>query len=519
MSARNHGTLALGAKLRAPTIGSMLQPAIARGSITVSRWRCPLAAASFRSACVLGALAVGLLPRTAQGCQGSIVPSALDGRWYGVATVRPDSGPSVAIRLTIRTTGDSIRAALSIPSSRLVDLEIPSPYSDSANASYRAGTLHVDYTPDIGLGILGRLSVPRDAERITFDGRLEGTELVGRLRITVFDSPIRLRRDAEPKARRELEVSFYSTQDSLRLTGKLVLPDGTGPFPAVIFVTGSDPDTREAWQVEARALAARGVASLLYDKRGVGGSRGASHDLASWDDLAGDAEGGLRYLRGRSDLVDPRRIGLIGQSQGTWIIAKVAARDPSVRFLVSISGSGISAAEQETYRTGALMAADGYSAMDVEAARAFQREKFRVARTGLGWERLDSTMQRLRRDSVKWFPGYGTGSAARSLALLRLYGVLQFNYDPGRDLERIAAPVLVLMGERDRVFPPALVIERMTAALRAGGNRRVTSRIIPGASHGMLSPQTVAGTPFRHAMNEAYLGALVDWVARQARAR
>src|SRR6266511_2394096 len=94
------------------------------------------------------------------------------------------------------------------------------------------------------------------------------------------------------------------------------------------FVTGSDPDTREAWQFEARALAAHGIASLLYDKRGVGESGGASHDLASWDDLAGDVEGAVTYLRTRSDLIDPRRIGLLGQSQGTWIIAKVAARDP-----------------------------------------------------------------------------------------------------------------------------------------------------------------------------------------------
>jgi pimeloyl-ACP methyl ester carboxylesterase len=123
-------------------------------------------------------------------------------------------------------------------------------------------------------------------------------------------------------------------------------------------------------------------------------------------------------------------------------------------------------------------------------------------------------MKRLRADSVKWFPGYGTGAAAGSLSLLRLFGVLQFTYDPMRDLERISAPVLVLMGERDRVFPPAIVIERMTAALRRGGNRRLTPRIIPNASHGMLSPQTVAGRPFRHAINDEYLRTLIEWTVR-----
>jgi pimeloyl-ACP methyl ester carboxylesterase len=415
--------------------------------------------------------------------------------------------------------GDSLSFALSLPQSRLIDLAIPSPYSDSASVGYSGGTLTAEFTPDIGLGFIGNLGVPRDSERIVFRGRREGDELRGTIRVTRFESPIALRKDRCAPRWREPEIFFYSRGDSLRLGGKLVLPDGKGPFPAVVFVTGSDPDTREAWQEEARALAAHGVASLLYDKRGIGASSGANHDLASWDDLAGDVRGTLRYLRSRPDVVDPRRIGLVGQSQGTWIIAKVAASDPQVAFLVNISGSGMSAAEQETYRTGAMMKRDGFSDADVAAARAFQREKFAVARTGLGWDRLDSAMKRLRADSVRWFPGYGTGAATRTLASLRLYGVLQFNYDPTPDLERITAPTLVLMGENDVVFPPQIVIDRMKAALGRAGNRQVTTRIVPGASHGMQVTQTIRGQPFRRAISEEFIGALTGWVARQARAR
>lgn len=441
----------------------------------------------------------------------------IEGRWEGVADLAPDSGFPVTLRLKISGDGDSLRVALSLPESRLIDLALPSPYSDSSFAAFRNGRLHAEFTPDIGLGIISRI-VPRDLERIVFDGALSGTELRGVLQITSYRSPIRLRRVGATHPR-EPAVAFLSATDSLRLGGKLVLPAGAGPFPAVVFVTGSDPDTREAWQLEARALAAHGIASLLYDKRGVGESRGASHDLASWDDLAGDVEGAVTYLRSRADLIDPRRIGLIGQSQGTWIIAKVAARDPAIAFLVNISGSGISAAEQETYRTGALMKAAGFSDADTARARAFQRRKFRVARTGVGWDALDSTMHRLRADSVKWFPGYGTGAAARSLADLRLFGVLQFNYDPARDLRRIAVPVWVIMGENDLVFPPAIVIERMRDALRAGGNDNFTSRILPNVGHGMTAIQTSQGKPFRRVASPAFVQTLVDWVGTAVRAR
>jgi uncharacterized protein len=420
----------------------------------------------------------------------------------------------VGLRLKIDRPKNSLRVRLSLPESRLIDLELPSPYSDSSYATYVNSHLHAEFTPDIGLSIISRI-VPHDDERIVFDGDLRENELAGTIRITTYSSTITLRRVAAGSPR-EPEIHFSSARDSMRLGGKLVLPIGKGPFPAAVFVTGSDPDTREAWQLEARLLARSGIASLLYDKRGVGESAGANHDLASWDDLAGDVEGAVAYLRSRPDVIDPERIGLIGQSQGTWIIAKVAAADPRIAFIVSISGSGISAGEQETYRTGALMKADGFSDAEITRARAFQRQKFQVAKTGLGWDALDSTMKKLRTDSTRWFPGYGTGAAIRSLASLRMYGVLQFNYDPTRDLRMVKAPVLVIMGERDLVFPPQLVIDRMGDALRAGGNRNFTARIIPGASHGLMTVQTLGARPFRRAVSPLFLETLDSWVSRVA---
>ncbi len=459
-----------------------------------------------------------LLGLTRAGSTQATADRHLAGTWSGVAAIRPDSGLPVSLRLKIGFAGDSLRVALSLPESRLVDLTIPSPYSDSSSARAAGDSLHLEFTPDIGLGFISYLGIPRDSERIALDARLRGDSLIGMVRITGYRSAVAL---ARTPGRTPLEpaVVFYSTADSLSLHGKLVLPAaGRKPYPAVVFVTGSDPDRREAWQLEARALAAHGVASLLYDKRGVGESAGANHDLASWDDLAGDVRGALRYLRSRPDLIDSRRLGLIGQSQGTWIIAKVAAGDTGVRFLVNISGSGISAAEQETYRTGALMQADSFSAPEIARAQAFQRQKFAVARTGLGWDSLDATMKRLRGDSVRWFPGYGTGAAARTLSLLRLYGVLQFNYDPTRDLQQIRVPTLVIMGRNDRVFPPDTVVARMRRALGRAGNRRIETHILPDATHGMMKVQTLRGQPFRRAVSPQFLALLVGWVSGTSRA-
>lgn len=458
---------------------------------------------SMKPTVVVAIAALSAMPLCAQDISGT---------WSGEAALEPDSGLPVSVRIKVRHDTSGVSLLFSLPESRLVDLALPSPYSDSSSVTWNNGRLRAEFTPDIGLSILSRI-VPRDQERIILEGRVTGDSIVGTIQITTFSSPIVLR--LEPPRRSEPAIHFTSTTDSMQLGGKLVLPQGAGPHPAAIFVTGSDPDTRDAWLFEARALAAGGIASLLYDKRGVGESAGASHDLASWDDLAGDVEGAVAYLRSRPDLIDADRIGLIGQSQGTWIIAKVAARDPRIRFVVSIAGSGISAAEQETYRTGALMAAAGFGPDEIARAHAFQAQKFAVAGTGLGWAALDSAMQRLRADSVRWFPGFGTGAATRNLATLRLFGVLQFNYDPYVDLTRIRAPVLVIMGERDLVFPPQIVVERMQAALAAGGNTRFHAVIVPGASHGLGLPQDFRGTTFRRGMiSPLFLDTLAGWVAR-----
>jgi len=185
-----------------------------------------------------------------------------------------------------------------------------------------------------------------------------------------------------------------------------------------------------------------------------------------------------------------------------------------VKFLVSISGSGMSAAEQETYRTGALMKRERFNDDEIARAQAFQRAKFVVAKTGIGWEALDSTMKKLRADSVRWFPGYGTGGATSRLSSLRLLGVLQFNYHPAPDLRKIRVPTLVLMGEEDVVFSPATVVSRMRQYLSEAGNTQVTTTILPRVAHGMSEVQHFRGRPFRRAISPAFLETLSDWVVR-----
>src|SRR5678816_1071136 len=87
-----------------------------------------------------------------------------------------------------------------------------------------------------------------------------------------------------------------------KLSGTLVLPEGAGPWPAALLIAGSGPTDRDGnsplleepvdnLKRLAQALAARGIASLRYDKRGVGGSSypGLSEEALRFEHLVDDA--------------------------------------------------------------------------------------------------------------------------------------------------------------------------------------------------------------------------------------
>lgn len=138
----------------------------------------------------------------------------------------------------------------------------------------------------------------------------------------------------------------------VRLVGKLRLPPGNGPFPAVVFMHGSEGGLRDLYDLWTSFWVSRGFAALSYDKRGNGESTGTSVDDSAAESgltaLAGDATAAVAWLRGRPE-VDPTRIGLSGGSQAGWTIPLTVARQPAVSFAVIISGPVTSVGKEAVY--------------------------------------------------------------------------------------------------------------------------------------------------------------------------
>ena len=112
----------------------------------------------------------------------------------------------------------------------------------------------------------------------------------------------------------------------------------------------SSPAPRDAYRTEAYFFAAHGIASLIYDRRGLGESSG-DEQSAGLHDLADDAIAGVHRLQEQPE-IDPRRIGAWGHSQGGWVAPIAAARSSDVSFVIAQSAPAITPAAQEVFRVG-----------------------------------------------------------------------------------------------------------------------------------------------------------------------
>lgn len=107
--------------------------------------------------------------------------------------------------------------------------------------------------------------------------------------------------------------------------GVLHLPEGEGPFPAVLWLHGfggSRVEARRLFVDGARRLAARGIASLRIDFRGCGESDG-EFERTSVGTMTADAEAGLVWLA-RHEAIDADRVGVLGFSLGATVASQLA---------------------------------------------------------------------------------------------------------------------------------------------------------------------------------------------------
>ena len=314
-------------------------------------------------------------------------------------------------------------------------------------------------------------------------------------------TPPRIARRVDIERREEVQFS----NGAIQLAGQLIRPTRDARYPAIILVHGSGAENREYLLPFARFLIRRGIAVFGYDKRGVGGSTG-DWTTASFDDLAGDVVAAFRYLKTRSD-IDGAQVGLLGVSQAGWVMPLAAVRAPDLAFLISISGAGVPGTETMLDHARNEMTAAGVPPQMVEGIAGLMKQQFEFARTGQGWEEYLATRERLgAHRSPDAFP------AARDHPYWS--SVRMALYDPGPTLRQLTVPTLALFGELDNNILAEKNRAAWEAALKAGGHRDYTLRILQKANHVQWEAKigTNAELASLHGFVPAYFTIVEEWL-------
>ena len=305
------------------------------------------------------------------------------------------------------------------------------------------------------------------------------------------------------KIMRKQEVRFKSSD--IELSATLALPDTPGPYIGVVLVAGSGPIDRDenhariklnVFRDISQFLASQGIATLRYDKRGVGES-GGDYFSAGFNDNSADALAALETLRVQKD-IDADRLFILGHSEGAHIATKLAGS--GARACGAILLAGAAKTGEETLKWQALKVADGLKGLSgwiirtfhIDVAKAQQKQIDRIKKSGKDWIRVQFVKL-----NAKWFREF-------------------MAYDPSADFPRITMPVLAITGSKDIQVDPT-DLERMAGLVKAP----FEGHLIDGMTH-MLRVQEKEAVvanyreEVKRPVDPGMLGIIAGWIKKQA---
>lgn len=393
----------------------------------------------------------------------------------------------------------------------------------------------------------GKLSLEIAAAHIAYTGELKDKVIEGTFKQSGAQLPLNLTREVvekqevkrpqepkEPFPYYTEDITFTNTKDnSVVLAGTLTLPKKEGNYPVVVLITGSGPQNRneellghKPFLVLSDYLTKHGIAVLRYDDRGVGKSKG-SFQTATSADFATDAESAIAYLKTRKE-INPKKIGLMGHSEGGTIAPMIAARNKDVNFIVLLAGTGLRGDQLLLLQEELIGKATGATPTELKDTKTMNSYCFNkiIASkddSSLKGE-LTTYLTSILKDTPKeQKPENMTDEENVTMQINQITSpwMLYFiRYNPATALEKVKCAVLAVNGEKDLQVPPKENIEAITKALLKAGNKKVTTKIFPNLNH--LFQECKTGSPEEYAdieqtFSPTAMEYITQWVVTQTK--
>lgn len=231
---------------------------------------------------------------------------------------------------------------------------------------------------------------------------------------------------AQDSSYAESAITLQTTSGDI--AGTLTLPKQSSSIPVALIIAGSGPTDRngnsmltknDAYKMLAHLLAEEGIASVRYDKRGIGQSAKAmkSELELRFEDYINDAAGWIELLK-----KDKRfsTVTVIGHSEGS-LIGMVAAKSAGADKYISIAGTGRPIDE-----------------VLKEQLKGASQDLYNLAIPVLDSLRQGHTVKKV---DLKLFQFFRPS--------LQPYMISWLKYDPAKEIIKLKVPVMIVHGSKD----------------------------------------------------------------------
>jgi dienelactone hydrolase len=305
----------------------------------------------------------------------------------------------------------------------------------------------------------------------------------------------------------------------ITLNGHLSLPEGEGPFPAIVLVHGSGDDKATDYYYNGDFFAAHGIACLTFDKRGTGNSDG----IYTFDyyTLANDVIKAVEYLECRSEIKSDQ-IGLSGYSQGSWVAPLAASLTDKVKFVIVNYGMIESAIEEAIMETRNTLRNKGVNEEHLKEVEELTLATVNVVASGFktGWKEVRTLdkkykkaiwRKKMKGTTVHTFLKYPKW-------LVKIIGPgkspfeLDWSYESTPILDNLTIPMAWLLPESDTDAPNVLTKEKLKNYKLAG--KPFYLEVFPNTDHTMLVYKEVKSERIFTKYSPEYFKSEITWVNR-----
>lgn len=443
------------------------------------------------------------------------------GQWNGLLDVR---GTQLRLAFNISKSGSGFVSTMDSPDQKAFGIPV-------ATTTFENQVLKIEM-PNIGVQYEGTLD---DSNIIKGNFKQSGMsfELVLTRNVPEKAKLIRPQEPVKPYPYYCEDVIFPNKNAGIELAGTLTLPAQNGSFPAVIMISGSGPQNRDEelmghkpFLVWSDYFTRKGIAVLRFDDRGTASSTG-NFGTATSEDFASDVEAAIQYLQSRKE-ISKKQIGLVGHSEGGIIAPMVAATSKDVSFIVLLAGTGIPGGELLLLQEELIGRVSGMSEVELKQNHVINQGAFNMVTKSTSTETLKAELPKylltaLEADTSIKIPAGMTKNQfvdAQVKQITSPWMVYFIKHDPAQVLQKVKCPVLAVNGSKDLQVPPVINLNGIKAALEKGGNKKVTTKELPGLNH--LFQECTTGLPDEYSKIEqtispSALNEVTQWILKQVK--